>query len=335
MLAMILAAAAAVTAAPGPPAAPSPAAIPAPANILGSADAPRFLQRPSPQEFAAAYPHGAEALGVNGRAVLVCDVDRGGRLERCKVAAETPAGAGFGGAALGLVHAFRLAAPAAESERISFPIGFATLVNDNEQMATGPWVAAPTFADVAGAYPDIGGGRTGEVVMHCALNHDGSPRGCKVLYERPTDQDFGAAALKLAHFFRMQLDPRLLRTGLPIGANLTVRMAPPSGTEASERLIADPLWTAIAGPAQLTALFPAQAKAKGVTSGIGAADCTVGSDGALTSCQAGPDDPPGLGFSDAAVRAAQSLRMSPWTEIGGPVDGARVRLPLRFSLNGG
>jgi TonB family protein len=332
MLAMFLAAAAAVAAAPGPVA---PPALAAPPNILISVAAPRFVQQPSPQEFASAYPHGAEALGVNGRAVLACDVDQSGRLERCKVAGETPAGAGFGGAALRLVHAFRVAAPAAEPERISFPIGFSALANDNEQLAAGPWVAAPSFADVAAAYPDIGGGRTGEVVMHCALSRDGAARACKVLYERPIEQDFGAAALKLAHLFRMQLDPRLLRTGLPIGANLTVRMAPPNASEASERLISDPLWTVVDDVGRITALYPAEAKKKGVTSGLGAADCTVASDGALTACQAGPDDPPGLGFSEAAVKAAQTLRMSPWTGVGGPVDGARVRLPLRFSLNGG
>lgn len=43
-------------------------------------------------------------------------------------------------------------------------------------------------------------------------------------------------------------------------------------------------------------------------------------------------EPDGLGFSDAAVKIASGMRMNPWTEAGGPVNGARVQLPIRFDL---
>jgi len=32
------------------------------------------------------------------------------------------------------------------------------------------------------------------------------------------------------------------------------------------------------------------------------------------------------------VLVAQVMKMNPWTQDGGPVDGARVKLPIRFNL---
>ena len=77
---------------------------------------------------------------------------------------------------------------------------------------------------------------------------------------------------------------------------------------------------------------PPEAVAKGLKTGRGVARCVVAPDGALTGCTPAPGDPDGVGFSEAAVKLAASMRMNPWTADGGPVDGAVIRLPIRFNL---
>ena len=182
------------------------------------------------------------------------------------------------------------------------------------------------------AYPDIGGGVAGQIVLHCALSRDGALHACKTLYLKPTDRDFNVAAQKLVHLFRMQVDPAVARNQRNLAANVVMRLAAPFGDEAKSRRISASDWLATLDPALLTQLYPPAAAQKGVHAGVGAADCIVAADGSLTACHAfGAGDPPGVGFSESAAKAAPSLRMSTWTEAGGPVDGALVRVPIRFS----
>jgi len=307
-----------------------------PINLLDAPGGlPRFVQRPTGQEFADVYPHAAANLGVGGRALLHCEVAaRDGRLAKCRVIREAPVDAGFGGAALGLARFFRVdpQSDAATRGELDLPIGFATSASADEQLTAGPWLEAPTFADIGAAYPDIGGGVTGQVVLHCALERDGRLKACKSIYMQPTDREFDQAALKLSHLFRMKIDQAALNSHQPLAANVLVRIAAPFGAEYKQRRIADPVWLASPSAAHLAELFPAQAASKSVTEGVGMADCTVGVDGALTACQpSGEGDPQKLGFSEAAIKAAGGMRMAPWTDDGGPVDGAQVRVPIRFT----
>lgn len=320
---------AAVSAAPTPESATAPLSVLSPIG-LGT----RFVQRPSGTEYNSLYPHAAANVGMPGNVALDCGVEADGHLGKCKVAHEIPEGVSFGGAAVSLARFFRLdpeTAPAAGGD-FHFSIGFATVADGDVQLAVGPWLAAPGFADTNSVYPDIGGGVTGQVYMRCGLERDGRLKDCKALYERPIERDFDVAALKLAHLFQMRIDPALLKSHEPLTANVLVRIAAPFGDDAKLRRIADPVWLSAPNLAELSRLFPAQANTKGVTAGTGAVDCTVAADGTLVDCQKdGPGDPPNLGFSDAALKAVTGMRMSPWTEDGGPVDGARIRLPIRFT----
>jgi len=90
------------TALPEP--APLPAAVPAPPVITN----PDWLQRPSSAEIARYYPDRAARLGVEGRAVIACQVSAEGRLGGCAVANETPDDQGFGDAALKMSRLFKL-----------------------------------------------------------------------------------------------------------------------------------------------------------------------------------------------------------------------------------
>lgn len=69
---------------------------------------PNWLSRPTGDELADAYPQRALLAGKSGVVSLACTVLATGALADCSVAEETPAGWGFGKAALGLTRRFRL-----------------------------------------------------------------------------------------------------------------------------------------------------------------------------------------------------------------------------------
>jgi TonB family protein len=67
-----------------------------------------WLRLATRQETAAVYPREALKQGVDGRVFMACDVTVKGRVTDCKVTSETPAGMGFGAAALKLASKYRL-----------------------------------------------------------------------------------------------------------------------------------------------------------------------------------------------------------------------------------
>jgi protein TonB len=69
---------------------------------------PTWLSRPGAAEMARFYPAGALAEGVEGKAVIHCMVIASGAVAGCTVVSETPAGKGFGQAALRLSRYFRM-----------------------------------------------------------------------------------------------------------------------------------------------------------------------------------------------------------------------------------
>lgn len=69
---------------------------------------PTWLRTPSADELARAYPDRAVRRGVTGQATLSCLVTAAGAVRDCRVASETPAGQGFGEAALKLTRYFRM-----------------------------------------------------------------------------------------------------------------------------------------------------------------------------------------------------------------------------------
>lgn len=70
---------------------------------------PVWAVTPSADQFAGGYPDAAKQAGVaTGRAVLLCDIAAGGRLDGCSTQSEEPDGFGFGDAALALSEGFRL-----------------------------------------------------------------------------------------------------------------------------------------------------------------------------------------------------------------------------------
>ncbi|MDX2235491.1 MAG: hypothetical protein NW200_13420 [Hyphomonadaceae bacterium] len=96
----------------GPVAIAAPAQIlppsPPPAAKAGPTVRPRWARRPSERDMAAAFPANAQRLNIEGRVVLDCLIGTDLAV-RCRTRSETPAGYGFGAAALRVAQQFRAA----------------------------------------------------------------------------------------------------------------------------------------------------------------------------------------------------------------------------------
>jgi protein TonB len=191
------------------------ALLPALATAAQASAASEWVQQPRPADFAAVYPPVAANLALSGDATIHCRVNRAGRLRACKLEQETPAGYGFGVAALTLAGYFRMAPQGAESE-ISVPIHFPMGDHPAPVVAQTPapspplpaepnWAVHPTSADYAAVYPSVAANLelAGAVVLRCTADGEGRLRGCKVQDESPRGYGFGDAALTLAAYFRL------------------------------------------------------------------------------------------------------------------------------------
>ena len=65
---------------------------------------PNWLRRPDAKDLAAVYPAAARAAHAGGKATIGCVVGVDGKPHDCAIKEETPAGLGFGGAAIKLAE---------------------------------------------------------------------------------------------------------------------------------------------------------------------------------------------------------------------------------------
>jgi TonB family protein len=318
-------------------------------------------------QFVSVWPEAAYRAGINGRVVLSCKIDVHGLAEYCRVASETPRGKGFGSAALELRPTLKLK-PAMGPDgpvdaTMSIAIDFkhpdtqvdfrgdgreggselrsngrtdmSVLGNPLQRhwvtMLDHPiWVQAAGFDDVARAYPAKADGAEGYAVAHCEVERSGALDGCQPIKEAPEKLGFGQAAVSLAAKFRVSPDMAKSPGRTELWVDVPIRFTPPGAS--AERAVAAPTWVASFDPARAPKLFPPEAAAQGLTTGRGVARCVVASDGALTDCAPETADPDGLGFSEAAVKLASTMKMNPWSADGRPVDGAVFRVAIRLNL---
>jgi hypothetical protein len=195
------------------------------------------------------------------------------------------------------------------------------------------WARAPSFAEVAAAYPADAHGVDGAATIFCRFGASGELGDCEVESETPGGLGFGQAAKSLASRFTVSVDPSWSMGSERFGVEIPVRLVNPDKPEMRDRLITKPVWTTEFTPSAVAAFFPHEATAQGMTTGRGVAECRVEADGALHECRPVSAEPEGAGFSEAAAKAASGMRMSPWTRDGGPVDGAIVRVPIRLTVD--
>jgi TonB family protein len=187
------------------------------------------------------------------------------------------------------------------------------------------WTAAPTAADMAAAYPakaraeGIGGG----VELTCTARRDGAMDDCDVLGEAPRGYGFGAAARKLAG--------KLKADGVVNWSEVRVPITfAPEVLKSAPMTVKTPKWTATPTAADMQALVPKQTD--GPNEARVTLVCDVQAGGALTSCAVDREEPAGQGFGPAVLALAPKFRTDLMSAEGQPTVGAKVRLPVRFSL---
>ena len=206
-----------------PPAKPPP---------LAAAPAAAPVPQPSPDKPAddsSFYPAAARAAGVEGDAVIHCDRNEHLALKNCTQVSETPAGQGFGAAALAI------AARSPDNPKVNLtdasvrpPVSFTVhfrlhppgvypdLTQMGHTLVQPALVTAPTRAQIQAAYPvrALADQIDGAAILDCLVTDRGLLAKCVITGETPVGYGFGAAALDLVGDF--VLKPRLI-DGDPIG----------------------------------------------------------------------------------------------------------------------
>ena len=180
----------------------------------------------------AAYPPAALAARESGQAIITCERDAIGKPHNCGITSETPAGQGFGAAALKLM---REAAPEGDmqpGQRQALPFRF--LFSPDPPTITPdvfhpgppmPYVArGPTTEEATRVVNGMHVSGTAAVKIDCWIGVDGFLTDCKLVSETPPGTGMGALELELTPLDQFGL---FTQEGFPAtGMKITVDTSP-------------------------------------------------------------------------------------------------------------
>ncbi len=193
------------------------------------------------------------------------------------------------------------------------------------------WSSAPSFADVAAAYPAKAKakGQSGEVLLDCTLSETGRVGRCSTVSESPLGMGFGQAARSLASQFQGPSELGSGRTIAGVHAQITFKFTPDLLDAAN---VARPEWVTMPTAAAFQAAFPDAASKAGVLKARAVMSCQVAAGGMLNDCKSVSEEPTGYGFGAATLPLAPAFRLKTWGADGRPVVGGQVRVPIRYEL---
>lgn len=301
--------------------------------------APGWIKRPTPDDLLAVFPTAALKRGIDGEAIINCVLTVQGALKDCVTIDESPAGYGFGGAAVALTPQF-LMKPALKDgapveATMTIPIKFKTfgggmiLRGKKVAPANMAWQEAPSFSDVVAAYPEKARAerKAGRATLSCDMSREGRLKGCDVATVSPRGYGFEAAAKSLARQFALAVPTEEDRKAT---REIVVHMPftfDPAMLEDAKPVVGKPSWAAIPPGDRLRAAF---ADLKLTQTARVTLRCVVQPAGFVADCEVVSEDPAGSGVGAAALTLAPSFRLSTWTTEGLPVVGGAVSIPLRY-----
>jgi hypothetical protein len=303
-----------------------------------------WLKRPTPEMLKELYPTAAAKKGEDGQAVIGCIVTVQGLLRACKVLDESPAGLDFGAAGLAIAPqlvfkpAIKGGKPTESFVRI--PINWKNMAGmprhgpaaQSDKVYTNlPWREAPTIADVRAAYPAKAASEKvgGVAIIDCRIGSEGRLSRCETVRESPRGHGFAGAAKTLAPLFVTPV--KTADGGTAVGARAHVSVAF-SAESLDTPVIGRPKWVQTPQINDLEAVMPPAARKAGIYKARTSLECQVIAGGAVDGCTVVSQDPPGLGYGDAALMLARFFKLAVWTDEGLPSVGGKVSIPLRFDL---
>lgn len=302
-----------------------------------------WSRRPTSNDLRTVFPTEAFKKGISGSATIQCTATVQGALTDCLAIAESPAGMGFGSAAIALTPQFTMRPAIWKGQPtpsiISIPIGFklfgpAPAAEGKRVVPPNlPWAEAPTYAEVAAAYPKKARAErtAGRATIACSMTREGRLTNCEAISVNPRNYGFDTAAKALAKSFRLQVTTpadvsavRDLMVHLPFTFD-------PAMLDAAEPVVGKPNWAALPTGDAIVSAFEAT-KAKGTVRAQ--LRCIVQPGGGLGSCTVASEQPAGAGIAAAALTLVSSFKVTTWTAEGLPTVGGVIVVPLRYEPDG-
>ena len=111
-------------------------------------------------------------------------------------------------------------------------------------------------------------------------------------------------------------------------------VASPAPPPPRPSVVTNPDWVSRPNGDEVNSVYPDRAQRMGV-SGRAELSCTVTEKGTVTGCSVVSEDPSGQEFGNAALKLTRYFKMRPQQRDGQPVGGAKVTIPIRFTIASG
>jgi len=187
----------------------------APDIDIDGAAGPSNISSADPNNLARFYPDRARNSYASGRALVACAVRTGQRIE-CALERESPAGWGFGTAAVSAATNVLGRQALRSGDRTRVTVDFAIGAGHQTPVRTF-WETLPSGDDYVRYYPGraFDAGRGGQAMLSCQILADRTLE-CTVASETPRDSGFGQGALQLSRRYKLAVN-ELGRPGHSVG----------------------------------------------------------------------------------------------------------------------